>query len=291
MFDYRLLKTLSCVTELGGFESAARSLHVTQSAVSQRIKQLEDQVGQLLIVRSNPVRPTRYGQKLIEHYLRVNLLESNILNETEIGRMRVPIAVNADSLATWFIPAIKELVASYDIYFDMQVGDQDITHRAFQQGEVIGCVTSRAKPFQGCKAVKLGEMRCVAVASKSFIAQYLPEPITPNKVKQAPVLVFDSDDQLIAVYLDKFYGLKMADVRYHSIPSTEAFILAAKNGMALSVLPEAQVINELNSGAVININQKQFLTIPLYWHCWAMDTTMGKTINNAIVSGAKKYLR
>jgi len=291
MFDYRLLKTLSCIVGLGGFEAAAHHLCVTQSAVSQRLKQLEDQVGQLLIVRSSPVQPTNYGQKLIEHYLKVSLLESNMLTDAKSVHMRIPIAVNADSLATWFIPTIKELAETHSIHFDIKVSDQDMTHHTFQKGEVVGCVSSRGKPFQGCKSVKLGEMKYIAVASKIFIEKYLPDPITFDKIKDAPALVFDRYDRLIVTYLKKFYGLKMTDIRYHSIPSTEAFISAAKHGMALSVLPEAQVISELNSGTVINIDKKQFLTIPLYWHCWTMDTVMGKVIDRAIANGAKRYLR
>ncbi len=291
MFDYRLLRTLSSVTEAGSFEAAAQMLSVTQSAVSQRLKQLEDQVGQLLIIRSNPVRPTAYGRKLIEHYLKVLLLESNLASKTEQQNTRVPIAVNADSLATWFIPAIKKLVESNSIYFDISVADQDFTHRAFQNGEVIGCVSSRGKPFQGCNVVKLGEMKCIAVASKSFISKYLPGIITQQKIKQAPTLVFNRDDTLIAIYLEKFYNLKMTNVQHHTIPSTDAFIAAAKHGVALSVLPEAQVTEQLKFGSIININKKQFISVPLYWHSWALETVVGQAINQAIITGAKKYLR
>ena len=290
MFDYKLLRTLSVVVEQGNFDAAANKLNVTQSAVSQRLRQLEDQAGQLLIVRSNPVQATRYGKKLIEHYLKVNLLESNLFDPTELENTRIPIAVNADSLATWFIPAIKDLVDSHNIYFDIAVSDQDITHQAFQQGEVIGCVSSRAKPFQGCNVFKLGEMKCVAVASKSFIAQHLRGTITREKIKKLPVLVFNREDTLIAIYLEKFYDLKMTDIQYHTIPSTDAFISAAKHGIALSVLPHAQIVDELKSGSVINIHKKQFISVPLYWHSWALETNMGKIINKAIMDGAKKYL-
>lgn len=291
MFDYRLLKTLSYVIEHGSFELAAQNLYLSQSAVSQRLKQLEDQVGQLLIVRSNPVQPTPYGKKLIEHYLKVSLLESNILSDVDIENTRIPIAINADSLATWFIPAVKHLVNEHSIFFDVKVADQDITHRAFQQGEVIGCVSSRGKPFQGCNVTKLGEMKCIAVASQSFINKYLSQPMSKEKMLLAPTLIFNRDDTLITIYLEKFYGLKLTDIQYHSIPSTEAFISAAKHGMALSVLPEAQIIKELNSGEVINIDKNQFIMVPLYWHSWALETKIGKSIHCSIINGAKEYLR
>ena len=291
MLDYRLLQTLAVVVEQGSFEQAALILFKTQSAVSQRLKQLEDQVGQLLVVRSNPVKATRYGSKLIEHYLKVSLLESNIMDVITLENKPIPIAVNADSLATWFIPAIKDLVHSNNLYFDIKVADQDITHHAFQQGEVMGCVSSRAKPLQGCKVVKLGTMKCIAVASKSFIEKYIPGRITKDKIKNTPVMLFNRDDSLSAIYLEKFYGLKMTDMHYHCIPSIEAFIAAAKNGIALSVLPEAQVVEQLKSGCVININKKHFIEITLYWHSWALETKTGKAINKAIISGAKKHLQ
>jgi len=290
MLDYKLLRTLSVIAEQGSFDAAANILNVTQSAVSQRLSQLEDQAGQLLIVRSNPIQATRHGKKLIEHYLKVNLLESNLFDPIELEHTRIPIAVNADSLSTWFMPAIKELVASHNIYFDIAVSDQDITHRAFQRGEVIGCVSSRGKPFQGCKVVKLGEMKCVAVASKSFIAKHFRGTITREKMMNLPTLVFNREDTLIAIYLEKFYNIKMTDIQYHTIPSTDAFISAAKHGIALAVLPQAQIVDELKSGSVINIHKKQFIIVPLYWHSWAFETNMGKLINKAIIDGAKKYL-
>ena len=291
MLDYRLLKTLYYVVEYKSFEAAAQKLNVSQPAISQRLKQLEDQVGQLLIVRSNPVHPTQLGTRLIEHYLKVTLLESNLDIAFSAENTRIPIAVNADSLATWFMPAIKNLLNDRSILFDIKVADQDHTHKDFVQGKVIGCVSSRAQVFQGCSVVKLGDMKCIAVASPEFIEKYLSKPLTADKIAVAPSLLFNSDDTLIEIYLEKFYGLKLTDISYHSIPSTDAFISAAKNSMSYTVLPQSQVLNELESGELVNIQKKQVFSVPLYWHSWAFETKIGKKINEAIAKGAREHLR
>jgi len=139
--------------------------------------------------------------------------------------------------------------------------------------------------------VKLGEMKCIAVASASYIKKYLPGRIKRDQIREAPALIFDRDDKLIATYLEKFYQLKMTEVQHHSIPSIEAFIAAAKHGMTLSVLPKSQAESALKTGELININKAHFISVPLYWHSWALDTVLGKAITSAIVHGAKKYLR
>lgn len=63
--DYRTLQALDAVIRERGFERAAQKLCITQSAVSQRIKQLENLFSQPLLVRTIPPRPTEQGQKLL----------------------------------------------------------------------------------------------------------------------------------------------------------------------------------------------------------------------------------
>ena len=108
-FDYNLLTTLAVVVREGSFEIAAAHLNISQSAVSQRIKILENRLGSPLVVRGRPCIGTPLGRRLCAHVDRVALLEHglrDVMRSSKGGarppRTMIPIAVNADSLATWF---------------------------------------------------------------------------------------------------------------------------------------------------------------------------------------------
>ncbi len=106
MLDNRLVEALAMVCQEGGFERAARVLLVTQSAISQRVRQLEDQLGVPLVVRTNPPRATAAGSRIIAHYRKVAQLERDLQDELELPHsgdfLSLPIGVNEDSMSTWF---------------------------------------------------------------------------------------------------------------------------------------------------------------------------------------------
>ncbi len=162
MFDYRLLSALAAVIDEGGFDRAASALGLTQSAVSQRIKLLEDRLGQLLLIRATPPRPTPAGQALLKHFRQVRLLENDLplalLPETDQRPTPLPLGINADTLATWFWPAISPFLQKHAVLLDLRVDDQDVTHRMLRDGEVVGCVSASERPMQGCRARYLGTM-------------------------------------------------------------------------------------------------------------------------------------
>jgi LysR family transcriptional regulator (chromosome initiation inhibitor) len=118
-FDPAALECLAAIVEEGGFDRAAQRLSVTQSAVSQRLRALEAQVGTVLVVRSRPIRPTAAGQLLLKHTRQMRLLRADL--ERDLGELapsstggareeeRISLAINADSIATWALPALNGL--------------------------------------------------------------------------------------------------------------------------------------------------------------------------------------
>ena len=127
MLDYKLLDALVAVTDQGGFERAARHLGLTQSAISQRIKLLEARLGQPVLVRSPRLAPTPLGRKLLNHAQQVRLLESDLLDEIPAlgsGEQRLRLAINADSLATWWPEAIGRFCEEHPVLIDLEVEDQ-----------------------------------------------------------------------------------------------------------------------------------------------------------------------
>src|SRR3954471_4015951 len=82
--DYRGLAVLDAVASTGSFEKAALALGISQSAVSQRIKALEDATGRLLVIRGTPSVPTGLGQRLVVHHRHVKLMEASL--DIDLGR-------------------------------------------------------------------------------------------------------------------------------------------------------------------------------------------------------------
>jgi LysR family transcriptional regulator (chromosome initiation inhibitor) len=178
MFDYKLIQALHMVVISGGFEKAARELHLTQSAVSQRIKLLEEQTGQVLLARTTPPSPSRAGRLLLKHYGQVSRLEQDLAAELmpqgPRGFGSLTVGLNADSLATWFLDAVAPALKGKGMLVDLRVDDQEQTHRFMRDGEVLGCVSAREKPMQGCKVRYLGRMDYRMLASPEYAKRWFP---------------------------------------------------------------------------------------------------------------------
>src|ERR671921_2960397 len=193
MLNYALLSALASVVRTGSFEQAAQHLNVTPSAISQRIKLLEERIGAILVVRGQPCLATEAGQRLCQHVEQVALLESSLRQnlpglQPESRPVTLRIAVNADSLATWFIPAMAE---TEGFLFDLVVDDQDHSAEWLRRGEVVAAVTSHGKPIQGCNCYPLGALRYVATASPGFVQHWFAEGFSEENVARAPCLIFN----------------------------------------------------------------------------------------------------
>ena len=271
MIDYRLLAALSAVIDEGGFERAAQVLHLTQSAVSQRVRQLEERLGQVLLVRAQPPEPTAAGRQLLKHYHQVRLLESalpvSLLNESDDASLTLPLGINADSLSTWFWQAGGELLARRKVLFDLRVDDQDVTQQMLKRGEVSGCISAAATPLQGCRSVYLGTMIYRLLARPDFVLRWFPQGLTAQAVKTAPVAIFSRHDALQYRLLRQVLGPKLPVVPAHYIPSPEAFIEAVRRGHAYGAIPDQQSDPWLQNGELVEVTSGQE-DVRLYWHCW-----------------------
>lgn len=288
MFDYKLLEALAAVLQQGNFEKAAQSLAITQSAISQRIKLLEQRVGRPLLIRGTPVTPTLEGQQLLRHVQQVQLLEKDLhesfQNHAEPTFSRVRMAVNADSLATWLPEVLQELFRQ-KILIELEVLDQDKTHEALRKGQVMGCITSLDTPHQGCRSVYLGSMEYISVATPDFIRHYSDKPFS-----QIPTIHFDRDDELQNQFLKQYFGLNPGEFPSHILPSVEAILEGALRGIAYVIVPRIQAETWLKSGELAEMSPGKTLDIPLYWHHWSLEPELLKQVTQAICQSARRNL-
>ena len=271
MLDYKLLLALAAVVEEGGFERAARVLGLSQSAVSQRIKLLESRAGAPVLMRGTPPVPTDTGKRLLNHVQQVRLLERDLqrdvpLGEGEDANPRLRVALNADSLATWWAGAVADLCREENLLLELLVDDQDVVLRRMRDGEVAGCVCATEQPVAGARSLPLGAMRYLAVASPVFIDRYFAEGVSQAALQQAPAIVFGPDDRLQHRFLESC-GFSDS-FPHHLCPSSEGFVRLIDAGMGWGLVPALQISAELAAGRLREILPGKYVEVPLYWHYW-----------------------
>jgi len=297
-FDPHALECLAAIVEEGGFERAAVRLSITQSAVSQRLRSLEAQAGTVLIVRSRPLRATTAGRLLLRHAMQMRLLRADLdhdLHELAPGthtareEERISIAVNADSIATWALPALTDLVVD-GLPLEIIADDQDFTHVWLREGQVLGCVTALREPLRGCKVVPLGVMRYVAVASPAYAQGHCPEGLTANNFRNMAFVAFNRKDDLQGRFVRQACGLKHVVLNQRFVPSSEGQLRAVLAGWGASVVPELQVRQLLGGGQLVNLAPASLLPVELYWHCWNLDSALLDALTGALTVAASTAL-
>ena len=298
-FDTDALECLAAIVEEGGFERAAVRLSVTQSAVSQRLRQLEAQVGTVLLVRSRPVRPTSAGRLLIKHAVQMRLLRADLDNDLQDlapganalrEEDRISIAVNADSISTWVLPALGPLVDA-GMPLEIIADDQDFTQDWLREGQVLGCVTTLKQALRGCKVLPLGDMHYVAVASRDYATAHCPQGLTPHNFRQIPFIAFNRKDDMQAEFVGRALGLRRVALRQRFVPSSEGQVRAVLAGWGASVVPKIQVQAGLASGELVNLAPDMSLPVRLYWHCWNLDSALIDQLTQALAMGASLALQ
>ncbi|MDR5701246.1 LysR family transcriptional regulator ArgP [Agromyces aerolatus] len=288
-----LARTLAVVVAEGTFDAAARTLAITPSAVSQRVKALEQQLGRVLLARSKPVRPTEAGAAIVRLARQLDLLEHEALAGFGLDAapehpISIPLAVNADSLGTWILPPLADVAARHPVVFDLYRDDQDFTTELLESGTVMAAITSQSTPVAGCVVRPLGAMRYRAVATPAFATRWFPDGVTPEALGRAPVVDFDRRDNLQAAYA-RAVGADPADAPRHYVPASNDFAVAVKLGLGWGMLPSFQSVDELASGALVPLGGPPF-DVPLYWQQWNLRSPLLDGIADAVVAAARSTL-
>ena len=293
MFDYKLLYALAAVVEQAGFERAAQVLGLSQSAISQRIKLLEARIGQPVLIRATPPSPTEIGRRLLNHVQQVRLLERDLQSavpalDDEGLPERLRIALNADSLATWWATAVGDFCADQHLLLDLVVEDQNVGLKRMRAGEVAACLCASERPVAGARSVLLGAMRYRALASPAFIARHFPGGVNAELLPKAPALVFGPDDFLQHRYL-AMLGVD-GGFEHHLCPSSEGFIRLAEAGLGWGLVPELQVREQLASGGLVELLPDKPIDVPLYWHHWRNGGQLLGQLTEHLTRSAPRWL-
>jgi LysR family transcriptional regulator (chromosome initiation inhibitor) len=264
---------------------------LTQSAVSQRIKLLEARLGQPVLVRAPKLAPTPLGRRLLNHVQQVRLLEHDLLDQIPaLGEreQRLRLAINADSLATWWSPVTGDFCRRLGVLLDLVVEDQDVALKRMRDGEVAGCICATPRPVQGARSHPLGSMRYRALASPAYMTRYFPDGLNLDALRQAPAIVFGPDDRLQHRYLEmRGYHEPFP---HHLCPSSEGFVHLAQAGMGYGMLPERQVARELEEGVLVDLDPESFIDVPLYWHHWRHGGSTLDALTDHLLTTCDRWL-
>ena len=298
MLDARQLQALVAVVEHGGFGPAAQALSLTLAAVSLRIKALEEHLGQRLLVRGKRVRATAAGQALLAHVKQVSLMEADLLNGLQGGGVggragerwqSLSVALNADSVASWFLPGVAPLLQKHHLLLEMVIDDQDHTHDLLKSGDVMGCVTALAEPMRGCVSEPLGVMRYRCMAAPE-VAQRCRTPagaVSPHKLLAYPAIIFNRKDALQDAFLRLHFGLEQPRYPRHFAPAIDAFETAIELGLGWGMVPEQHLPSH---PGMVEVLPGSTVDVALYWQHWAREAPSAQRLTQAVKAAAAKSL-
>lgn len=271
--DFAQLRTFATVLDEGTFEGAAAVLRVTPSAVSQRIKSLEQHVGQVLLRRTRPVSATAAGEVVMRLARQVARLEQDTSEELGLGAdtgsyATIPLVVNADSMSTWMLRALARMPVRYRALFELHREDEFHSTDLLRDGTVMAAVTSVPEPVQGCTSEKLGAMRYHAMASVDFAERWFPEGMAPTELREAPMLTFDRKDDMQDRFVRKRTRRRLDPPRNY-VPGALEFVEAARLGLGWAMLPDAMVTDTTD---LVSLAPDDPIAVPLYWQRWRLDS-------------------
>ena len=291
--DYKHLAALDAVVREQSFDKAARTLHISQSAISQRLAQLELQLGQRVLTRTLPMTPTPSGEHLLCHARQVAMLESELerkLGEDAEGFIVLAVAVSNDTLA-WFVHTCMSWIPSeprtlLHVYMD----DESRTQTMMRTGSVLGCVSQQTNALPGSEVTELGAMRFYCAATPDFAARYFPQGLTDAALEAAPAVMVCQDDPLHYLFLKQSNPGFDAVFPFHLIPSINEFVDVIGAGAGFGLISGLLIGDRLERGELVDLTPHIDFRLPLYWHRWAMESPLITRLTHALVEQARLLL-
>ena len=295
VLDRDQLETFATVVDERSFERAATVLNVTRGAISQRIKALEESLATVLLVRDKPVVPTARGEILLRHVKALRLLEDATLAELmpqANARSPVPlaIAVNADSLATWFPRIVWSLLLKRRVALEVVTDDQDHTLNRLARGEVIGCISTEARPASGFVADPLGAMEYRCYSTPEFAEQHFPQGLSVQSALSAPAVLFDRKDSLHDDFLERLFGFRIDRYTKHYLPAPVTLLDGVLAGVGYGLVPTVQAQRFFQENDLVDLAPSTPVLVKLYWHHWAVEPPLSDEITRLVVGEAARAL-
>ena len=297
MLDYAHLDALLAVEREGSFEGAAKALGVTSSAISQRIRLLEERIGAIALNRQAPIKPTPIGATLCRHAETVSMLERHIIHANDYPfksqdrqPIKVKIVVNDDSLSNWFMDVLgKDAEDEHPFIFEISIADQDYSIEEMKHGAALAAICVHKAPVQGFRSTFLGMHGYRATASPAFMERYFQDGVTLDSLRSAPALRYSHQDDLQSQWIEQVFGEQVPH-NYHTLPSSHGFVSACTKGIAWGMNPALMVDEMIERGELCELVPDAILNKPLYWHCSRIIATPLQKFTQRVIQIANTQL-
>ena len=286
------LATFSAIVEEGSFEGAARRLHLTPSAISQRVRALEQRVGSVLLRRSRPVEVTESGATVLRLARQLDRLVDDASRELSGGATSpalIPIVVNADSLATWVVPALARAASETGAHFEVIRADETRSTDRLRRGDAMAALTATREPVPGCTSTRVGVDRYRAVAAPGFARRHFAGGLTREALRLAPVVEFDRHDAFQQRFIRRTTRADLEPPR-HFIPSSAEFATAIELGMGWGMLPDRQCAAPLADGRLVELAPGSAIDLPIYWQRWKLESPVLDALTAVILDEGARAL-
>ncbi|MCP2040944.1 LysR family transcriptional regulator (chromosome initiation inhibitor) [Neisseria sp. HSC-16F19] len=280
------------VLQWGSFERAAQALHLSPSAVSQRIRALEARLGCMLVTRGQPCVATKDGRKLLPFLRHAEWLAQEMsATFDESGKpLQLALAAHYDALDTWLMPVLAVLAAEEAVLFDISGDDQEYTLSWLAEGRVAAAISSDEATLHGCRATLLGWQHYRMIATPAFAARHFAGGITRTALANAPLLGFNRKDTLYRQFLQQHFDFDAARCPTHYIPASHAYFQAALCGMGWALIPDGQADAALAAGQLRDLAPDKSLAVPMYWHSWQSQTPRLARLSRRLAELAAEHL-
>jgi LysR family transcriptional regulator, chromosome initiation inhibitor len=294
--DYDSITILAAVVREGSFEAAAKSMNVTQSAVSQRIKQLEERVGVVLVARGRPCLPTDAGLQLCRHLDQVTLLQQELagnmralIGGADAQAATVRLAVNNDSLATWFPSLIRRATQELGIRFDILPDDQEHTEGSLKSGDALAVITTLETPVQGCRRISLGSMDYIAVASPDLFEREFAKGVSLQTLRESTCVAFNRKDTIQDQWMKLCFGGSVP-ISTHYVPSYEGYLACCLNGAGWGLVPSIAAFPLIERGELMELSAGKEVRVSLHWQASMQSSEILTRLGDLVLEEAKKHL-
>jgi LysR family transcriptional regulator for metE and metH len=253
MLEIRHLETLTAIREAGSLQDAAERLHVTQSALSHQLRDLEVRLkAPLLNRRTRPARLTTAALRILA--LADDILPKVKATERELQRLstgrtgRLHLAIECHSCFQWLMPSLDAFRQDWpDVALDLSAAFSFAPLPALVRGDLDVVITSDPQALDAVKYLPLFRYELVlAVAAANPLAQY--KHIEPAQLADQVLITYPVDKQRLDVYtafLDPA-GIEPAGIRKAELTPIIAQLVASQRGVA--ALPNWALTEYLNQG-------------------------------------------
>jgi DNA-binding transcriptional LysR family regulator len=290
LVEFKSLETFLWVTKLGSFNGAAARLHTTQPAISQRISQLERQLGARLLSRdSHPIMPTPAGRQLLVYAERLLGLRAEMIDtfsdRSTIGGI-IRIGVSETLVHTWlprFIKTVKDRYPALLLEFEVDISPSLRARLSAQEIDLaflLGPLTESEVSTR-----MLCTYPVVFVASPAL---GIPDPATISDLASMPIITFPRKTQPYEVLKSLFRGNDLAGANLNTSASLATVRHLALEGLGIAVIPRVIVKQDLAAGTLSLIGTHLAIPALSFVAAWlsAPDTKAVELVADLAVAAA-----